>query len=131
MSSTCFASVGMERISSSEDDVSSVSSNQDSAPESPPPEDSRCKLEATTRYTKIAFVLAKSVRYFKLVSRVLFHSLVFTAKRRSKLLTKILILLATKHVSACIRRKSPSLGAHKMNGIFGESRSSLTVLVMI
>ncbi|KAK2559316.1 Translation initiation factor eIF-2B subunit epsilon [Acropora cervicornis] len=32
---------GMERISSSEDDVSSVSSNQDSAPESPPPEDSR------------------------------------------------------------------------------------------
>lgn len=32
---------GIERISSSEDDVSSVSSNQDSAPESPPPEDSR------------------------------------------------------------------------------------------
>lgn len=89
MSSKCFASVGMDRISSSEDDVSSVSSNQDSAPESPPPEDSRCELEVTSRYTIKAFVLANSVRYFKLVSRVLFLSLVFMAKRRPKLLAKI------------------------------------------
>ena len=39
-----FVSIGVDRISSSEDDVSSVSSDEGSPPGSPPPEDSRCKL---------------------------------------------------------------------------------------
>ena len=40
-----FVSLGVDRISSSEDDVSSVSSDESSPPGSPPPEDSRCKYD--------------------------------------------------------------------------------------
>ena len=35
--------IGVDRISSSEDEVSSVSSEEESPPGSPPPEDSRCE----------------------------------------------------------------------------------------